>query len=742
MANIIGALRQAFLLPGFVICSLFVPPAATTRAQVPPSESAKEVEVGLRILRAEDERRWDNELLSLLKDGTGEVRRRAALAAGRIGNPSAVPKLIELLSSDRDQHVIETVLFALGEIESAEAVPALLKQLGDQTEPIRRARALEALGKIAASLPADQNPKPELTSAIVDALNTEARLGTGANPQVISLGLIAVLRARGDNAGPVIQQFLNHPEARIRADAANVLTRLRLRTGLPRLRELLAEDPNPIVRANSARALGAAEDAEALTLLERALNDTDLRVRVSALRSLALLRNPRSVQPLLNRSTALTKGDLRNRPTESNEILEIASALGRVLRNTDHQQALLWLKRIRHGFSYAAPELEIAFARISPAGYLQDLGSGSPATRQAQRLLAVHWKAGASVAEGLGEIAAAPPNLKDRNLIVSNAELLLRSMLQYRIAGQRKKGLKAVHSEFAIPSMLRALAAFKPDNLAELLRSQLGASDVIVRATAAELLGQLPAEEASAKALITALAPALKDEMNDAALAILDALAKQQSDITNEAIKTALTASDQLVRMRAVNLLKNNGAGDFSDRIGHVQSKFTAADYRRALARTDKSTIATIRTVKGFFAIEFLAEEAPLTVENFIQLARRGFFNGQTIPRVVPNFVIQAGDPRGDQNGGPGYAIRCEINLVPYERAAVGMALSGKDTGGSQWFVTHSPQPHLDGGYTVFGEVVSGMEVVDKLVRGDLIQSVTITERPSKQREITRRGVQ
>jgi cyclophilin family peptidyl-prolyl cis-trans isomerase len=72
----------------------------------------------------------------------------------------------------------------------------------------------------------------------------------------------------------------------------------------------------------------------------------------------------------------------------------------------------------------------------------------------------------------------------------------------------------------------------------------------------------------------------------------------------------------------------------------------------------------------------------------------------------VPNFVIQDGDPRGDGNGGPGYQIRCEINQVLYDRAAVGMALSGKDTGGSQWFVTHSPQPHLDGGYTVFGRVV------------------------------------
>jgi cyclophilin family peptidyl-prolyl cis-trans isomerase len=94
----------------------------------------------------------------------------------------------------------------------------------------------------------------------------------------------------------------------------------------------------------------------------------------------------------------------------------------------------------------------------------------------------------------------------------------------------------------------------------------------------------------------------------------------------------------------------------------------------------------------------------------------------------VPSFVIQTGDPTGTGSGGPGYSIRCEINLVPYERGAVGMALSGKDTGGSQWFVTHSPQPHLDGGYTVFGRVIGGMDVVDQIARGDRITRITISE--------------
>ena len=133
-------------------------------------------------------------------------------------------------------------------------------------------------------------------------------------------------------------------------------------------------------------------------------------------------------------------------------------------------------------------------------------------------------------------------------------------------------------------------------------------------------------------------------------------------------------------------------------------------------------------TSKGSFTIELLPEAAPLTVDNFVQLAQRDYFRNVTIHRVVPNFVIQDGDPRGDGNGGPGYTIRCEINELAYDRAAVGMALSGKDTGGSQWFVTHSPQPHLDGGYTVFGRIVAGMDVVDKIVRGDIVQSVVIRQ--------------
>jgi cyclophilin family peptidyl-prolyl cis-trans isomerase len=133
---------------------------------------------------------------------------------------------------------------------------------------------------------------------------------------------------------------------------------------------------------------------------------------------------------------------------------------------------------------------------------------------------------------------------------------------------------------------------------------------------------------------------------------------------------------------------------------------------------------ATINTVRGPIQLELFGADAPITVRNFLSLARSGYYRNTRFHRVVPNFVAQDGDPRDDGNGGPGYAIRDEMNRRRYERGALGMALSGPDTGGSQYFITHSPQPHLDGHYTVFGRVVRGYDVLDKIVQGDLITAV------------------
>jgi cyclophilin family peptidyl-prolyl cis-trans isomerase len=338
------------------------------------------------------------------------------------------------------------------------------------------------------------------------------------------------------------------------------------------------------------------------------------------------------------------------------------------------------------------------------------------------------WRARSSSAQALAEIANSPATLPNRATLLTQGKALIEKLLATNDA-QVAQSTTSAQAPFSIPEILRAVAAFKPENVGDVFRKHLTLKDVIVRGAAADLIGDLPPDVTNEKALIEALPQALTDELNDAALSILDSLGKQKTATANEAMKKGLESSDRLIRLRAATLLKANGAGDFSSRIGTVKPRNTMADYKRAIAR--RATLATITTSKGTFVVELMPDEAPLTVDNFVRLAQKGYFNGQTIPRVVPNFVVQAGDPRGDQNGGPGYSIRCEINPYPYNRGTVGMALSGKDTGGSQWFVTHSPQPHLDGGYTVFGHVVSGMEVVDRIVRGDKLLSVKIVERPA-----------
>ena len=132
---------------------------------------------------------------------------------------------------------------------------------------------------------------------------------------------------------------------------------------------------------------------------------------------------------------------------------------------------------------------------------------------------------------------------------------------------------------------------------------------------------------------------------------------------------------------------------------------------------------------KGEIRIEFYPEDAPKTVENFVTLAKRGFYDGLTFHRVVPDFVVQGGDPKGDGTGGPGYTIKAEFNKQKHLRGAVAMARSQHpDSAGCQFYITYGATPHLDGNYTVFGRVASGMEHVDRIKQGDRMTSVTIVE--------------
>ena len=138
---------------------------------------------------------------------------------------------------------------------------------------------------------------------------------------------------------------------------------------------------------------------------------------------------------------------------------------------------------------------------------------------------------------------------------------------------------------------------------------------------------------------------------------------------------------------------------------------------------------ATMETEKGTIILELFPYEAAVTVAYFENLSNSGFYDGLTFHRVIPNFVIQGGDPNGNGTGGPGYTIKCETEGNPHKHGtgALSMAHAGKDTGGSQFFITHSPQPHLDGVHTVFGQVIEGMDVVNAIRQGDKMTKVRVT---------------
>jgi len=252
-----------------------------------------------------------------------------------------------------------------------------------------------------------------------------------------------------------------------------------------------------------------------------------------------------------------------------------------------------------------------------------------------------------------------------------------------------------------------------------------------VRAAAAAAIGELRPPN-GAVALAEAFRFGQRDASYTARAAALAALVKYGAAAALPVLQSALTDKDWAVRVRAAGLIKEldpNGAGADVDSAIRPAPTMLAREVYGAprLIAPAVSTQAFLETDRGTIQIELAMNEAPLTVENFVTLARKGFFNGLSVHRVVPDFVVQDGDPRGDGEGGPGFSIRDELNERPYLRGTVGMALDPwRDTGGSQYFITHSPQPHLDAKYTVFGRVVAGMEVVDKLQPWDVIRSVKI----------------
>ncbi len=716
----------------------------------------------LKIVKAEDAR--DPAVVNaMLASTNAAVRYRAALAAGRIGSETSVDELSKLLG-DSSQEVRAMAAFALGETESIKAADAILRPLESFVKGVSRpatggerlprqfaspflpdvpAKLVEAAGKIAAANSKDPKAK-ELGSAILNVLKVEADNPFDQDRDTTLLGLTAALRARPDGTADIVAKFLTHKDARVRADAGNTLSRVRAKNANSTLRAMLTNEPDAVARANAARVLGAAEDKEAVDLLvNAATRDADERVRVSAIRSLAALKDAKAADPLITSGEKLLasyKRSKQSHPTESAELLEIANALARILAGTKNERATKFLFDLAAADNGFSPDAIVARMKITPGAFADKA-----------RFIS-NWHQYSTIAQAMGAFAESEGGTPQGIKAKADAPDALREMVRaFNHPMPKAQQFKLL----AAPDLIQAFAAYKTADISAVMRESMQNKDVFIRAAAAAVLADQPTSSENVEALTVAFGRARIDDLHDddAMLAILDALFKVDKNAAAPILINALTATDYLVRKKALTLLADPELQKLprvAEAMREARSKPTEqllpydpksrtklgqvlntdADYVRSLSRKNGSVKAVLTTTKGAFTIVFNPEEAPLTVDNWVKLARTGYFNGLEVHRVVPNFVMQDGDPRGDGNGGPGWSIRCEINMLPYDRGAVGMALSGKDTGGSQWFVTHSPQPHLDGGYTVFGHVSeTDMKVVDKIVRGDKILRVAIIGR-------------
>jgi cyclophilin family peptidyl-prolyl cis-trans isomerase len=667
-----------------------------------------------KIIEHEDERVADDELIDMLAFPHLGIRRHTILALGRIGYPAALTALIDILNTNHDAEMRALAAFSLGLIGSNYAVEPLLDRLQKTDEdPSVRARAAEALGRIGSDKFSRQNlgeyGVKAIAAVLAHALPDPSVAPSAEAKQIALMAITALARIKDPATVPAIAAELHSTDTDVKWTAANAITRIGqgLTPCVPLLISLLS-DREPLVKAHCAKALGVAKDAQAVEPLTRLLADQDERVVAEAVIALGRIGDGRAVDALLTLGQkqladyhAANKGE--GVPTQRNLVVLTATALG----NIKDPKALGFLNDCRFidGKIGSSPETEIAVAKFGEPAFFE--------VPENIKLPPGDWRATAAYASGLKEI------------VTDRSRKTLAGLLSGD--GHGKPDVRAT------PDILEALAVVKADELREILFTALKADDVFVRAKAAELLGGLgDSSDLTMKALQDAFLVAQKDKINDARIAIMEAADKLGKPFNISVLAGPLHDEDYVVRRRAAELLRQSKeeVSPAKLQVGKASTGHDRAYWKRIalLMLSGKNPVAIIHTLKGDIKIELYATDAPMTVDNFIQLAQKGFYNGLSFMRVVPDFVIQGGDPRDDTNGGPGYQIRDEINLRPYLTGTVGMALSGRDTGGSQFFITHSPQPHLDGNYTVFGQVVSGMDVVNRIARGDLIQRVDILD--------------
>lgn len=645
-----------------------------------------------RLARAaalEDQRSLGGgELFSLLADPDRRVRRRAAIAAGRVGGRGATAALTALFA-DTDAEVRRAAAFSLGLVADPTASERLQEALKDQ-DPLVRGRAAEALGRIG-----DVKTAPVIAAAVVASVadrplpivvrGDDADDGGPSDESWAETRLMLYALARLKDGAAAATALL--ADGRPRFDwwvAAWTAMRVEKPEVAPALRfAILSADP--LCRIFGARGLGALKDPADLERLVPLTAAQDSSVAVSALRGLGLLGLPAGVPPALRAlaspNTVVKYEALRTLAALPGD----KSAQGAVFPYVAHADP--WIR------SAAFP----ALAKTDGEAFSLVLSGLDPEP--------VFWVR-SQIAFALG-IAGDDTSVGILDRMLKDEEPRV------------------------VPSVLEAMRQVRGAQAEPALRGRLTDPDFAIRAAAAEGLAALKIQGIT-DALVTAYKASVADADPDARFGQIAALAAQEDPAARAQLQDiARTDPARVVRARAIAALAAAGAPP----LGPEPIDRPFLDYRRTVEVYDQRSEAPIftprayvHTRRGTIEIHLDLVEAPLTAFSFMDLARRGFYDGLNFHRVVPGFVIQGGCPRGDGNGSPGMMMRCELSPRAYRRGSVGMALSGKDTGGSQFFITHVPTPHLDGAYALFGWVAKGMDVVDKIEPGDVIDRIDIVD--------------
>ena len=635
------------------------------------------------------------DLLVLVRDPEPRVRHRAALAIGRVGLSDGVPALVALLE-DAEPDVRGIAAFAIGLVGDTDGVAPLVAALADDA-PLVRGRAAEGLGLVCEtargeSPTCDDTVAPAIAGmaegyiAAAGAMTGDEQTASSPEADAWRLAAFALVRMRDwpalaritiDASGRPVTSWWPVAYALQRVgDAAGVEPRAALRA--------LAASDAVTTAAFAMRALGDHRDETArATLTEAARNAVaDVRVRIAAVRALARLQAGPSVSTLLEVLQAPNLDD--------NLRLEIVTALGAL---GDARAVPMLLDLMADPWPLVRAAALEGVARLDPDSFTLVLSGLLPDA---------DWRVRAALA---GTLATLP-----------------REIAAPRLEELWKDEDRRVHG-----AALSAAVTAKLPEAEAWIREGLTSDDAGARAAAASALGRMqPAWGVDA----------LREAYDEWAIepdygpraAALGALARYGLEAARESLTRALEDREWAMRVRARALLESLGADPIApEAIRPVPNPWPSATFAdAALIAPPYSPQVYLETTHGTIQIELDVINAPLTSWNFLELARRGFYYGVTFHRVVPNFVVQAGDPRGDGEGGSTRTIRDEFNTRPYVRGTVGMALSWADTGSSQFFITHGPSPHLDGRYTVFGRVVSGMEAVDRIRQGDAILAVRV----------------